>query len=165
MVVCVDGRGWRQKKDDDAEPGPDFLRSATTTTPLWVEDRRTLVYVTDLPRLSGAQVRQLGEWLPRRGCRALVLVNRVAMAGTTTSTITVVPWSVVLMYPLDHELVPHHQRATAEERARHAPVRAHLPVLRSDDPIAVYLGLRSPDVVRIDRRDGTVYWRQVVGPH
>ena len=37
-----------------------------------------------------------------------------------------------------------------------------LPLLRSDDPIAQYLGLRPGDVVRVDRPDGTIYWRNVV---
>lgn len=73
-------------------------------------------------------------------------------------------WSIVLVYPLDHELVPRHRRATATERARLGP-RQCLPSLRSDDVIAQYLALRIGDVVRIDRHDHTVYWRHIVSTH
>lgn len=51
--------------------------------------------------------------------------------------------------------------ATPEEKKRLLPLNA-LPILRSDDPIAQYLGLRPGDVVRVDRLDGTVYWRHLV---
>lgn len=51
--------------------------------------------------------------------------------------------------------------ATPEERRRLMPLKT-LPLLRSDDPIAQYLGLRPGDVVRVDRPDGTIYWRNVV---
>ena len=66
----------------------------------------------------------------------------------------------MLLYPLDHDLVPTHRRATPEERRALAPVN-RLPLLCLDDPVVQYLGLRPGDVVRIERRDGTLYWRQV----
>lgn len=82
------------------------------------------------------------------------------------------------MYPLDHELVPEHvlpggsyyvcvkgeirRCLSKEEVARQPWSRVNLPCIRRSDPIAQYLGLLSGDVVRINRLDGTVYFRQVV---
>ena len=37
-----------------------------------------------------------------------------------------------------------------------------LPAIRSDDIIVQYLGLHVNDIVRIDRHDGTVYFRAVI---
>ena len=54
-----------------------------------------------------------------------------------------------MMYPLDHELVPLHRKATAEERRALVGAPALLPSLRVDDVVAQYLGLRAGDVVRI----------------
>ena len=81
------------------------------------------------------------------------------------------------MWPLDHEMVPYHRKATAEERRavlRNQPANV-LPLLRTDDPVlrgttadprapsaAQYLGLRTGDVVHIQRPDGTVYYRLTV---
>ena len=65
----------------------------------------------------------------------------------------------MLTRPLDHELVPRHVRATAAESGVQ---RRCLPMLRASDPVAQYLGLRPGDVVRIDRHDGSAYFRHVV---
>jgi hypothetical protein len=37
-----------------------------------------------------------------------------------------------------------------------------LPSLRKDDPIVQYLGLTVGDIVRVDRQDGSVYYRLVI---
>ena len=39
---------------------------------------------------------------------------------------------------------------------------AVLPSLRADDPVVQYLGLSVGDIVRIDRPDGSVYYRLVI---
>lgn len=39
---------------------------------------------------------------------------------------------------------------------------AILPSLRADDPVVQYLGLSVGDVVRIDRPDGSIYYRLVI---
>jgi DNA-directed RNA polymerase subunit H (RpoH/RPB5) len=78
-----------------------------------------------------------------------------------------------MIYPLDHELVPPHRRATPEEviamlgtsklHATQSNAKlSQLPCLRSDDPIAQYLSLKPDEVVRIDRLDGSVYYRVIV---
>lgn len=91
-----------------------------------------------------------------------------------------VPWSLVLLRPLGpvpplcegahrgggdrchHQLVPLHRVATAEERRTLGSVHL-LPLLRSDDAIVRYLGLKTGEVVRIQRCDGSLYWRHIVG--
>ena len=40
--------------------------------------------------------------------------------------------------------------------------RSILPAIRADDAIIQYLGLSVNDIVRIDRLDGTVYFRVVI---
>lgn len=95
------------------------------------------------------------------------------------SRLTVLPWHLVLMYPLDHSLVPPHRLATPGElrelqqryglvthnhhhHRRPAVATTTLPALRADDPVAQYLGLAVGDVVRIDRADGSVFYRAVI---
>ena len=78
----------------------------------------------------------------------------------------IIPWNLVLMYHLDHQLVPAHRRATADDLqllpAGALKRRSVLPAIFADDPIVQYLGLVVNDIVRIDRLDGTVYFRVVV---
>lgn len=132
--------------------------------------RQTLLAITDLPKLGTVQLRQAYDALRQSGTiRHLLLVVQNTISAHTLSNqhlpgdyrITTLPWSTVLMYPLDHEMVPKQRRATPEERSRLLPLST-LPLLRSDDVVVQYLGLRPGDVVRIDRPDGTVYWRLVV---
>jgi DNA-directed RNA polymerase subunit H (RpoH/RPB5) len=70
------------------------------------------------------------------------------------------------MYPLDHQLVPRHRKASMED-LKLLPRgtlrrRSCLPAIRADDAIVQYLGLQVHDIVRIDRLDGTVYFRVVI---
>lgn len=130
----------------------------------------TLLVVTEQPKIGMSHLRQGYEALRALGVRRLHLVTRHPITTQTLHlnqslppdhTIALLPWSLVLVYPLDHELVPRHRRATAEERARLHPVH-QLPALRVDDPVARYLGVDPGEVLRIDRPDGTVYWRLTV---
>jgi DNA-directed RNA polymerase subunit H (RpoH/RPB5) len=61
------------------------------------------------------------------------------------------------MFPLDHHLVPRHQKATAQDLEMLPPGtlrrRSVLPGIRADDAIVQYLGLCVNDIVRIDRLD------------
>lgn len=130
----------------------------------------TVLLITDQAKIGMSQLRQGYEALARVGAKRLQLVAR---HGITTQTmnlnqtlpsdrhISILLWSLVLLHPLDHELVPAHRRATPEERARLTPVNL-LPALRSDDAVAQYLALRPGDVVRIERADATVYWRLII---
>lgn len=61
----------------------------------------------------------------------------------------------------DHVSVPKQRRATPEEVQRLRPLR-NIPCLHATDIVVMYLGLTSGDVVRIDRKDGSVYWRLVI---
>ena len=63
--------------------------------------------------------------------------------------LSVLSWQLVLMYPLDHDLVPRHRRATADDLRLLAPLHIHrrgtmLPALRADDPIVQYLDWAGP---------------------
>lgn len=61
--------------------------------------------------------------------------------------ISILLWQLVLIRPMDHELVPKHRKVTTkEERATLGP-SSNLPALRSDDVIAQYLGLRNTVIV------------------
>ena len=130
----------------------------------------TVLLVTEHPRIGMLQLRQAHEALRALGVRRLQLISRHNITTQTMNlnhslptdhTVTVLPWALILMYPLDHELVPRHRRATPEERARLGPA-SQLPTLRADDVIARYLSLDPGDVVHIARPDGTVYWRLIV---
>ena len=90
-----------------------------------------------------------------------------------------------MMYPLDHALVPPHRRVPVnevrgsrsfaqwltEKKTKRLETKylcpgkrlsAVLPSLRADDPVVQYLGLSVGDIVRIDRPDGSVYYRLVI---
>ena len=96
----------------------------------------------------------------------LQLVAQCTVSHTLMDQVRLIPWYVVLMYPLDHQLVPVHRKATAEDLKllpRGTLSRRNLlPAIRSDDIIVQYLGLHVNDIVRIDRHDGTVYFRAVI---
>lgn len=108
-----------------------------------------------------------------------------------TQRLAVLPWSLLLVHPCDHDLVPPHRRVTAAElppgllpaatiAGDAAALRAVLPSLWADDPVARYLagavpagphggtgparpGLQPGELVRIERHDGSTYFRVVVG--
>lgn len=136
---------------------------------LYSASHSTLLLVTDQPKIGMVQLRQAHEACRGVGVHHLQLVSRHPVTTQTLHLnqslpsdrhISILLWSLVLVYPLDHELVPHHRRATAAERARLAPVN-QLPTLKADDPVAQYLGLRPGEVVHILRPDRTVYWRLI----
>ena len=129
------------------------------------------VAVTDCARLGTQQLRNALAAVAEQGSRKLILVSKHSVPMQTTSAVKglcVIPWSLVLMYPLDHTLVPQHRRSTVaaleQERGLHIGSAKLLPALGSDDPIAQYLGLTCGDVVRIARADGSVYWRIIITP-
>lgn len=130
----------------------------------------TALLVTDQQKIGMNQLRQAYEALVRLGLRRLQLIVHHAVTTQTMNLnhslpsdhdISMLLWTQVLLRPLDHTLVPRHRRATPEERARLTPV-TQLPTLRADDAVAQYLGLRSGEVVRIQRADDTLYWRLIV---
>lgn len=140
--------------------------NCNTHTLLFVVEQQTsiLLAITNVPRIGLVQMRQIAEALQVFGLRRMQLISEhtLSIPSPFQNDIGVVSWAVVLLYPLDHEMVPPHRRATPEERAALRVPLSMLPVLRRDDAIAQYLGLQHGDVVRIDRLDGTVYWRHVV---
>ena len=140
---------------------------------LAVAEARTLLVVTDSPRVTSQQVRQPLDAATADGLTArLQLVSRfpVNVHAHCMTRVTVLSWNLLLTYPLDHDLMPPHRHATAPEdlerlaqlRLPRGPAWGALPALRADDPIVQYLALSVGDVMRIDRRDGTVYYRVVV---
>lgn len=142
-------------------------------------DGSALVVVTDIDRLAVGPVRQAAEpaflasTLKTEGGAAVEL-HLVAAAVPNTQTLkmlpanaTVVPWTLVLTYPLDHEIVPPHRRATPADLRAAGLSRCKpglLPAVRSDDPVVRYLHLRVGEIVRIDRQDGSLYFRRVISP-
>ena len=165
-----------------------FLAAASSSpccrkhTTLFLQHPSTVVLVCHPGRLTTSHLRDAHRALHRlEFVTHLQLISRhpvnhhtVASASVphrqpaaSSASVSVLPWTAVLVRPMDHELVPPHRRATPAERAallRTAGALRNLPVLRSDDAIAQYLGLQHGEVVRIDRLDGTVYWRWVVSP-
>ena len=77
------------------------------------------------------QLRQAYELLHRMEIAELHLVVQHNITTQTahlnhslppSHRITILPWAVVMMYPLDHDLVPPHRLATPEERAACLPM-------------------------------------------
>lgn len=155
-------------------------------------DGSALVVVTDIDRLTVGMVKHaadpasLAAALGSTGESAaaaaaappgpptLPEIELVAAAVPNTQTLkmfpanaSVLPWTLALTYPLDHEIVPPHRRATAADLRDAGLTRCKpsvLPAVRSDDPVVRYLRLRVGDIVRIDRRDGSLYFRRVIAP-
>lgn len=153
---------------DDAIADDRHLRPFTSYTLLTVPTDRLTVIITDCTRFSSQHLRQVMEHLAGQ---KLLLVTKHTVPVQTQGTIRglrVLPWSLVLMYPLDHTLVPKHQRASLADMLRETGLRTlsvrNLPALRADDPIAQYLGLVTGDLARIERADSSVYWRAVINP-
>lgn len=78
-----------------------------------------------------------------------------------TPVLRIISWTQVILQPLRHVLVPEQRRATAEEIQPLRPLR-NLPSIHATDIVVMHLGLSCGDVLRIDRKDGSVYWRLVV---
>lgn len=142
---------------------------------LLVSSERMLMVVTDAPRIGMPQLKGAMEALDGRGVHLLQLVSS---HGLTTQQqnlhmfrdrFRMIAWNLVLMYPLDHHLVPRHRRATPSDLKLLPPGalkrRNILPSIRFDDAIVQYLGLSVNDIVRIDRLDGAVYFRVVIPTH
>jgi DNA-directed RNA polymerase subunit H (RpoH/RPB5) len=134
-------------------------------------DEGVLVLVTDAPKISMASLKQLCDretLIDHFGVRSVLLLTKHPITTQTQNIlpahISILPWVAVLTRPLDHEIVPAHRRATADDLRQMGVARAAralLPSLRASDPIVQYLGLRIGDVVRVDRLDGSVYLRVV----
>lgn len=145
---------------------------------LEIPNRLTLVVVTSRTKITPAALRHvLAEW---KGDR-MVLVSLHAVPSCNKGAghsrlhpkvvheafcapfcYQVVPWSVVRMCPVEHELVPVHSLVTKEELSGYKWTRSNLPCLHCTDPVAQYLGFQVGDVVKISRHDGSLYFRQVV---
>lgn len=57
---------------------------------------------------------------------------------------------------LNHVLVPKHTKVD-----RQAKNDKKYPILKKSDPVAKFMGYKPGDVIRIDRNDGTIYYRYV----
>lgn len=143
-------------------------------------DGSALVVVTDLDRMVMGPIKQAaapaflaaalgGVEQPSADAPELQLVASVPPNTQTLkllpSNASVVPWSLVLTYPLDHEIVPPQRRATAADLRVAGLARCKpslLPCIRSDDPVVQYLHLRAGEILRIDRQDGSLYFRHVI---
>lgn len=132
-------------------------------------DRRQLLLVTALSRVPTQAIRNLLEAFEQHGIAHGHLVTRfpINLQIPTGDRITVLPWQLVLIRPLDHQMVPAHRRATLADLAELDAMGighrrgALLPNLCASDPVAQYLGLVPHDIVRIDRPDGTAYFRRI----
>lgn len=137
------------------------------------EQDTLLVVVGDAERLAIPTAKLIADtaFLERiaPGVRRVLMVVRCTTNTQTTKLLppnaAVLPWSLVLTDPLDHQIVPSQRRALPEElRAAGVDPRrlALLPSVRVTDPIVRYLGLSPGDVVRIVRRDASLYFRHVI---
>lgn len=141
--------------------------------------------ISPVVRIGLPRLKQVLAGMHSLGVDHICLVAQQTIAtptsavGPAAESVSVLPWQLVLTYPLDHELVPRHRRATAEDLS-HLPTgsvrrasgmlpalhpafrgdgRHAEPCLRTTDPIVQYLGLRAGEIVRIDRHDGSTYFR------
>ncbi len=132
-----------------------------------------LIVLSDLERLPTAAVKQAADpaFLAAHGFTAGLQIIAVSPPNAQTvrtlpPTVSLLAWHLILTYPLDHEIVPPQRRATADD-LRAAGLakckRTALPSVRSDDPVVRYLDLAPGDVLRVDRRDGSLYFRRVIG--
>lgn len=62
--------------------------------------------------------------------------------------------------PTKHVLVPRHEKLSPEEMAQHTEIKKY-PILKRHDPIARYYFYETGDLVRIWRKDGSIYFRVV----
>ena len=98
-----------------------------------------------------------------RHIKHVILVYNDGMTPSVRKAIHDLPMRVELfeyrelMYNLlKHELVPKHVVVGHEPNNT-----SKLPFLSRNDPVARFLAFRSGDIVRIDRSDGSVYFRYV----
>jgi DNA-directed RNA polymerase subunit H (RpoH/RPB5) len=132
-----------------------------------------LIVLSDLEKLPTVAVKQAADpaFLAVHGFTAGMQVIAVSPPNAQTvrtlpPTVSLLAWHLILTYPLDHEIVPPQRRATTDDLAAAGLARCKrtaLPSVRSDDPVVRYLDLAPGDVLRVDRRDGTLYFRRVVG--
>jgi DNA-directed RNA polymerase I, II, and III subunit RPABC1 len=76
------------------------------------------------------------------------------------ATFEVYPMSKFMIVVPEHVMVPHHDILRESEIAQICDImhiaRNTLPIIRSDDPVAIWLGLRPRMVVRVQRLVDTV---------
>lgn len=130
-----------------------------------------LIVVSDTEKLPTSSMKQAANrtLLAGIGVERLQLVSAVPPNAQTIRllppTVSVIPWTLVLTYPLDHEIVPPQRRATTEDLRAAGLIdlkRSLLPSIRCDDAIVRYLDLVPGDVMCIDRLDGSRYFRRVI---
>ena len=91
---------------------------------------RSVVVVTDAARITTQQLRALLDALPEgHGNLRLVAKHPVNVNGQHAARVAVIPWALVLTYPLDHVRVPRHRRATAADLETLARLRLPRPLL------------------------------------
>lgn len=127
----------------------------------YIEQTETLVVITEIPKIPIHTTRNI--WIVIGECRKntslsrlnIELVSRHVLPNNSLPrptandiVITTITWFAVLMRPTDHHLVPEHRKITKAEC--HWPA-TRLPRILQTDPMVVYLGLRSGDIVQIKR--------------
>ena len=80
-----------------------------------------LFVVTNISRIGMPQLKAVMDNLEGWGIRQLHLVACYPLTTQQQNLaifqdrMRIIPWNLVLMYPLDHQLVPAHRRATADD--------------------------------------------------
>ena len=98
-------------------------------------------------------------------------VTRSAKNEMISNDIEFIPAQLVMMDILQHEFVPKHEIITEEEELQkileyYQLAKEELPAILTNDPVAIIIGARPGDVVRIIRRSRTageaVIYRQCI---
>ena len=128
-------------------------RICIPTTPVWyTPSRRLLTSVSNLPKLPIQYVREIWEvssgGTQEELCIEIVSQNDIGRNIPIGCRISIVRWWIVLMRVVDHVLVPPHEHISREECPWPAST---LPKLLRSDPIAMYMGFRTGDIIKIQR--------------
>lgn len=159
---------------------PEFRELLAEDTGLWLDTENARVtMITDRKKITTKQIRTLldASYLAANSAQELELVTQHAIGWQaqnpflarnqprcrvgSTPILRIIGWTQVILQPLNHVLVPAQRRATPQEVQRFRHLR-NLPSIHATDIVIMHLGMSSGEVLRIDRKDGSVYWRLVV---
>ena len=142
-------------------------------SPVWfIPHSQTILVITEVRRMSIQVVREL--WVAMKAGTRQCSTELVSLYPLQSNSlprcpgepsVCVISWFAVLLCPLQHHMVPRHERL-ASARECPWPV-AQLPRLQRTDAVAQYLGLKCGDVIRIHRNENDperhhIYYRVIV---
>jgi len=121
------------------------------------------VYILHEPKLNVDMIKYYYSLLCANKIKHGILVYRESVTSSVKKILNTLDICVELFCVSDlrynilkHRLVPRHTKIRREKQNQNK-----YPILKKTDPVVRFMGFETGDIIKIDRKDGTIYYRYV----